>query len=525
MNLKNLYFNLWKTKYERKGIHENFKPVFLRYIGIENTEYNDVLKTLLTKTQEDSTHCVMFDGHIPMTPNFELMAAVTKELEQADVTHLTNENFTLFTDKPLNQIFLDSLNYVTNLAIANEQFFNKSVRNNFIMQMILYTYNNICQLNFADAEQNNTTLKCFYYGDISRRDIYFLILLYRMTFDVVFINPLRDAEFDATDTDKLSQKISYQRIAEVENLQIKTKDATVIRTEESLTLQYEQQIEQEVFTGTGLFKPWQLRGYTIEPLLVKGNIIDIHNTWNEPAKIRTGFKVTNHVVTIPHMFYRIDGTDANINDYKHTINLCTKAEQKLEINSDVETLRKPENELSENDILQFSFCQLSDGTFDIEKLQGLPFYPFKQYSPEMQKTIIEKTNKILLQPRIINKQSFSQTERLMFLATVFNMRKEVQRLIDGFDYSSQIPKIIYYLPKENTISKEDAWILALLNMLAFDIIVFSPAGQSQLNNYIENQYICDIRLEKMNYELSFNDLKTVAKKSKGFFSSLFSNMV
>ena len=525
MNLKTICFNLWKTKYERKGIHENFKPVFLRYIGVENAEYNNILKTLLTKTQEDSTHCVMFDGQIPMTPNFELMAAVTKELEQADVTHLTNDNFKLFTDITLNQIFLDSLNYVVNLAITNEQFFNKSVRNNFIMQMILYTYNNICQLDFKSAEQNNTTLKCFYYGEINRRDIYFLILLYRMTFDVVFINPLRDGEFEATDTDHLSQKINYQRIVEVENLQQKTKNATVLRIEESTTLQYEQQIEQEVFTNTGLFKPWQLRGYSIEPLLIKGNIIDIHNTWNEPAKVRTGFQVTNKTVTIPHMFYVIDGTDTNIMDYKKTINICTNTEQKLEINNDIEKLTKPENQLSENDILQFSFCQLSDGTFDLEKLQSLPFYPFKQYSAEMQKTIIDKTNYILLHPQTIKKQSLSQSERLMFLATVFSIRKEIQRLIDGFDYSNQIPKIVYYLPKENNIPKEDAWILALLNAIAFDIIIFSPAGQSQIHEYIDVQYVCNLRLEKMHYEFSFTDLKTVAKKSKGFFSSLFSNMI
>jgi len=57
--------------------------------------------------------------------------------------------------------------------------------------------------------------KCIYYGDISENDSYFLILLYRMMFDVIYINPIPDTDvFEKTDRDRLSTRVdSFERVS------------------------------------------------------------------------------------------------------------------------------------------------------------------------------------------------------------------------------------------------------------------------------------------------------------------------
>lgn len=61
ISLKNNLFELWKTNYLRRGIQSEFKPSFIRYIGVEKQEeYNSVLKTLVSKSEEDKEYTIPF---------------------------------------------------------------------------------------------------------------------------------------------------------------------------------------------------------------------------------------------------------------------------------------------------------------------------------------------------------------------------------------------------------------------------------------------------------------------------------
>ena len=57
-----------------------------------------------------------------------------------------------------------------------------------------------------------------------------------------------------------------------------------------MTLQFERQIENEMFTNTGVYKPWQFRDGTTSALFFNSTLIDLEMNWNEPAKVRQGFK-------------------------------------------------------------------------------------------------------------------------------------------------------------------------------------------------------------------------------------------
>ena len=77
------------------------------------------------------------------------------------------------------------------------------------------------------------------------------------------------------------------------------------------------------------------------------------------------------------------------------------------------------------------------------------------------------------------------------------------------------------LEEEEQISKRQAYLIAYLNKIGFDIVIFSPAGLSNLNSYIQSDYFNSIRLDKINYERRLSDLKYKQRK-QNFFSKFFS---
>ena len=332
------------------------------------------------------------------------------------------------------------------------------------------------------------TYKCFYYGNISRRETYFLILLHLMTFDVIVINPLKDEYWDLTDTDHLSEKITYSMIQEIRTLNERIANATLIQADESLTLHFEHQMDAEIYNNSGLYKAWQLRGYHVKQLLIRGNMIDISNNWNEPAKVRNGFDVKDKSVTIPHSFTVIDGITMDNSEYKSFVTGCTSSPECFTAVQKQDLLT---NHMTENDSMQLTFFQLGDGTIDTAQLKEASFYPFAPYNDATEQFILDKMNELIRNPKILKTEQLSKKEIFQLVSTILNISKPLQRMIDNFDFSAQIPKLVYFLEDDKELDNDSSIILAYLNSIGFDIVVLSPAGTAGLETYLDEVYFDD----------------------------------
>lgn len=514
MSLKTACFDLWRTRYERKGIQSAFKPMFIRYIGVENpAEYNDVLKTLITKAQEDKAHTIYFDGQIPMTAEFNLLNSVKAELETMDVNHISKQDITLFADPELNKIFMESLEYVVNLAIKQENFPNNSVRNNFICKMILYAYLYIFNLSYEDT----VTCKCIYYGDISRHDIYFLMMLYHMAFDVVYINPARDALWDEVDTDKLSEVHKNKGILPIQTIDERVKAGNIIEINESMTLQFERQIEDAMFTNSGVYRPWQFRDGDTVAVFFNSTLIDLEQNWTAPAKVRNGFKVVDKTVYVPNFFHHIEGEYKNLEDYNKLVTLCTESPNTLVVRNagrDFITNIQPEDSK-----FQLTFCQRGDGTFEPEEIKKLSFYTLAGYNEDTQNFMLRKINETIADFAFFKDPLDTKEEKIEFAMLVLQLDKKIIRLIDNFDYTNDIPKVTVFLDNEDSLSRDVFFVLAYLSKIGFDIVIFSPAGLSEINKHIYDTRYNNDRLDTINYTRTFDSLKNATKK--GFFSRFF----
>ncbi|MFR8620984.1 MAG: YceG family protein, partial [Romboutsia timonensis] len=334
------------------------------------------------------------------------------------------QDIVLFDDENINRIFLESLDYIIPLSIKNENFFNENIRNNFITKLIVWTYSFVKNINF----NSDFNPKCIYYGQISRHEIYFLIMLHLMDFDVVYINPLKEEFFEEIDTDKLSELKMSMNIEPLETFKDRAAKGNTIDNVETITKQIERDINETLFADTGIYKPWQYRsGYT-KRILLDTILEDIYIYWNEPAKLRTGFRVENNVVSVPCFFYKIDGQFINDFEFQRLVKFCTESKNTLFFNDGRISSMNEESD----DMYSLMFCQLSDGTFDIEEVKKTSIYRFGKYSNEVQNLILNKFNEIIVKKDIFN-INLDKEKILRFFALVLSMDEQIIRIIDNFD--------------------------------------------------------------------------------------------
>lgn len=517
ISLSNVLFDIWKTKLERKGLLDEFHNVFYRFIGIEDeSNYNDILKTLLKKIQENPSTTLYFENEISFEADFNFINNIKNELNNMNINSLSTQNIKMFNDNEINNRFLEALEYTVNLAIKQENFLNENIRNNFIVKMLLYTYIHILKKEIIF--DSSTSNKVIYYGNIGKYDVYYLIFLFKFGFDVIYINPLKeDLNFETIDSDNLSILQKYSYIGPIETLEERAKKGNIIERNDSITLSYQTQLTETLFSGTGVFRPWQFRDGNTFPLFFNSTIIDLEQNWNQPAKVRQGFKVEDKTVYVPHFIWDIEGEYNEFSKYQELINNLREAPKTLFIkNQELEF-----QQYNLEDKYKLVFAENSDGTFNHKKLKDLDFYKYSPYNDLTEDFIINKINEVISDKNLFYHE-LDKDDTLLFVLLMLNLPKKIIQLIDSFDFTSEIPKVVFFLEKEINLTPQYGLLIAFLSKIGFDIVIFSPAGMSDLNSFIKGNRYNNIRLDNINYERTLSDIDNIKNKSKSFFGKFFS---
>lgn len=515
MNLKSLCFNIWKSKYDRQGISSQYKPVFTRYIGVDDAnEYPNIIKTLYEKSN-NCPYSIFFDRSIPMQAEFDLIIYVGNELKTMDITNLKSQDIVLFNDnEELNNVFLESLDFVVNLALKQEKFFNQSEKNDFILKLIVWTFSYIRPIS-KDFDDSYSP-KCFYYGDITKHEIYFLMMLHLMTFDVVYLNPLREENWSSTDSVSLSSAITSQQIMPIKPLAELIKNASEIMEEQSVTLQLQRDMEETLFNGSGVYRSWQFRDGNTKPLFIRSTVIDLINNYAEPARVRSGFKTDGKLVTIPNYFFQIDGIYNDVDEYKKLVNLCISTPNTWVLTDKGDCLLG--NDVPSSDKLKLAFCQFSDGTYDINELKKLSFYAWDKYRDALEDFILNKINELFKD--CLFKKKFTQDDKFNLICDILMMNEHIIKMTDGFDYTDKIPKLVIFLNNEDFIQDRVLYLIGFIVTLGFDVVIFSPAGLISIDSVFEVSRFNNERLDNMRYDCTLEEMKKKSK-GKGFLQKLF----
>lgn len=506
MKLREIIGCMFRKKYERNYDYPNFKPYFYRFIGVSNAnEYNDELRTLQSKCEEFKNSIIIFDGEIPLNGEMELIGYIYNELNNMNIFNMVSQDITIFQNNEVNHKFLQALDYVIPIAIEKERFFNDSVRNNFITKLIVWVFSFVKNIDF-DGDQ---IPKCIFYGNINRHEVYFLMILYKMGFDVIYINPLKEENINEIATEAEIEK--SLEILPIETFEERCRAGRIIEINETITKQIQRDVEEQLFTGTGMYKSWQFRdGYT-QSFTVDTILEDIYVYWNEEAKVRPGFSVSGNVVKIPTMFFKIDGCYKDLFQYQKLVKTCIASENTLIVNNR-EIVKE---EIPTNELYAVTFCQLSNGEFDIEALKELPFYKYDRYEEDVQNFILKKFNEMITEENVL-KNKLSKEDVIRVLGLILNLDEKIIRMIDNFDYTKQIPKIVVFIDKEDNLSISLQVTLAYLHIIGMDIIIFNPSGLFNINYLIKQNVINIERLDSMDYSLEFFNLMNMKPKKSVF---------
>ena len=101
------------------------------------------------------------------------------------------------------------------------------------------------------------------------------------------------------------------------------------------------------------------------------------------------------------------------------------------------------------------------------------------------------------------------------LSVLLTLDKELLRLLQSFDFTRAIPKLLIVDASETMFSLEECVLLAFLNLVGFDIAVFTPTGYRNLETHIRSDSFDTLTVGPFCYDLTVPDLRTRRPGGKG----------
>lgn len=486
---------------------------FCELIGLSSeSSYNDTL-ALFHHKLSDAGKGILFGDTIPKPNDRALIQTILQELTTMRIGNYVHEDIHLTPSESLNARIRQGLDKVIALAMTQERFSNETIRNNFIAKLMIW-----CSLYLEglDFEQDDIP-KCLFYGPIKRHEVYFLMLLAHIGMDVVYFNPTYDPTLEAIDQKGLCQKIILGTTAP---LMMSYKDriskGIVVEKVTTYAKKATDELEQTLYSGTGIYKPWQFSKGTTRPILMDSVLEDTLTYWNEPSKLRPGFKTVGSVVYTPTFFTKVNGVYTDVNAYYELIEALKSGGKYVFYETPHFTAM---SDVNPQNLYSLAFCLNSDQTIKREAVkQHILYQKMLTLRGDFQEFALSKLEETFANENLsFFNFPITDKERVRLMAALFTAEDALLNLMEGYDFTADIPKVIFYINSRDTFTPDDAMMLGLLRCMGIDVLLLSPNGANNMELMISDRFINQIKLDQFVYDLP---LKAPNKK-ESFFSKLF----
>jgi hypothetical protein len=505
-----IFEDLFKSSHIRTGNY------FCNIVGIaEEQSYNDLLALINHKFKNTAYQSLLFTDSIPKPNDRDLISSILSELASMTVGNFVNEEINLTDSEALNYAVKTALDTVVTLASQNERFSNQTIQNNFIAKLLIWVNTYLETTNMSGSE----VPKCLFYGQLKPHEGYFLMLLALIGFDVVYFNPSDDKTLERIDKNNLCDLLTLGEPGDLLSFEKRAQKGVVIDKVTTYAKQASTQLDETLYLDSGIYRPWQFaQGFT-RPLLLDAIIEDTLTYWDEPARLRPGFRVSAQDVYTPVFLNKISGVYHNINDYYDLVDKLKQAKRSL-------FFEKPHLgslHYNQKDLYSLAFCLMPDGTIKADTLKEHTLYKkMLTFRAELQSFILNKIEETLSSANYsFFNFPITNKERIKLMAAIFTAEDSLLNLIDSYDFTSHIPKVIFYLNSRDVFSVDDSLLLALLHKIGLDIVILSPNGANNIEMTLCDKFITSIKLDEFAYDLP---LKSAPKKTS-LFNKLFSKGV
>lgn len=486
-----------KTNSQR-GSSEKLNNLFVRYIGVDDHDsYMNRLFALKKGLSDGDKKFVLEQMRLPPPDNAEI----------AEVTMPSSMDSETLLIELANQIRLHT-NRVLDAAAKNAFFTVMSERGETnISKLKSYAVHMLCWMRrythvlFDGVE----SLPVFiYYGRCVEREWVFMQMLALMGADVIYICTDHAGDFECTRSKRIMLPVSVD-VPPFPSTEIRVRATTA-------AYQAERELDQTLYTGTGLFRHRQFT--RSEPITLKTTIDEVQILWSEESKYRPSFEANNGRVVVPNIFAKVCGVkEGDVSAYfSYVRSLVTENSVLIKEIPHI-------HPHAPNNLRSVSESFVRNGEIKPDLIKRHSDYRYDHLSEDLQDYILEKLQKFL-DLKWIKDQGHA--EEVTAVSVVLNMELEILRLIQNFDFTRSIPKLIVVNVDESMMSLEDCILIAYLNLVGFDIVIFTPTGYRNLEKYIKDDVFEQYVIGEYKFGLKVPNLSPMKIQERAkFLNKLF----
>ncbi len=349
-----------------------------------------------------------------------------------------------------------------------------------------------------------------YYGDISQSEMYFLNFMSRCGFDTVYISPNKKNSALVIDKNICGRMQIFELPQSKESgvyptKAIKMKVATVAYSAE-------RDLDTMLYGGdTGIYRSFQFPNS--QSVTLKTTFEEISILWKQEARFRTGFTTAGNLVSVPNIFAKISGVeDGNLGNYWEDVRQKLTPDTILIVKE-----KNPAEEPREDLSVYRQFYR--NGQYDIEKFKTSTLNKFSYLPDRVQDLLFYKLQEVV-------SSGFLKLEGDELMCSVLNhgmsLTKKFTQMIQRFDFTRTIPKLIYIDAIEDTFLLWECIHLVLCNLIGFDILIYTPTGYKNLETYVSPDAFEEHIMNQFLYDVEVPKFKIPSEeKNGGFFGKLF----
>lgn len=475
-----------------------FRPISLRngnYFcqvqGVYDEQtYNDFLALVDSKTQETEEQTALIPLPLPIPTDRMLIDSISEQLPTMVIGHYEQDDISLAAALDMNKALLAALDVVLPYACSREGFKNTNIRDNFIVKMLIWV--NLYAQNWHITKLETPKFVC--YGDLKKHEAYFLMILAIAGIDVVHLSPQISVVMENVDGEGLAQIINSGNNSEVLPLKMRIEKGVAIERVTTTAKKATKELEELLYQGTGIFRPWQFADGDTNPVLMDAAYEDIAAYWNAPARLRTGFKTTGRTVYIPVFFTKLSGAHADRQEYFQMIDQLRSSKNCYFTQSS--NLAK--SGLDQQAVFSLAFCLNSDKSINRQALKEHKLYQsMLPYRDSMQSFVLNKLDALFTSyDEHYFRFPLTDKERVLLMAAVFTADEQILSLIEGYDFTADIPKLVFYFNNREVFDPVDALLVAFFHLMGMDIVILSPNGGNNIELVIDKAFVNFIQLQE-----------------------------
>lgn len=160
-----------------------------------------------------------------------------------------------------------------------------------------------------------------------------------------------------------------------------------------------------------------------------------------------------------------------------------------------------------------------NGKIDEEKLKASTLNKYSYLPDRLQDMLFYKIQETI-------DSGFLKMERDHLMCSVIHyglsLDKDFLKLLQHFDFTRQIPKLIIIDAVEDTFTEEECIRIVLCNLIGFDVLVYTPTGYKNLETFIKGDAFEEHIMNEFMYNMEVPKFKIPSEeRNGGFFGKLF----